>query len=129
MKINDKPGKDEKSAAKSIRNYIKTDEELVSLLLTYMGSMSIMLDFLAETYGKANTMKLLPQRVKYAVSMAISQYRTLGLMIREEIPEGDLKCQWMDIREDAWTAKDELTARMVQVVKYLYEELKEEGKI
>jgi hypothetical protein len=129
MRTAKKPGKDEKEAAKILRKYFKTDEELVSLLFTYMGSMSIMLDFLSETYGDEERIKELPERTKYAMAMAISHYKTLGMMIREEIPPEVMGMRWMSIREDAWTSKSEISQRMLAVVKLLYTQLKEEGKL
>lgn len=129
MKLAKKPGKEEKSAVKSLRKYIKTDEELVSLLLTYMGSMSIMLDFLTEEYGNPDKFKLLPERTKYAIAMAIAHYKQLGCMIREDFPPEMMSMRWMDIRDDAWSAKEEITQRMVMVVKQLYIELQESGKL
>lgn len=129
MKLKRKVSKEEKEASYQISKYLKTHEEMVSFILTYMGMMSIMLDFLAETYGVPKRMDELPERTKYAIAQAIFHYKILGEMIRGDINPEELIIRWMPIEDDAWKAPEKISDRMVFVVKELYLQLEKEGRI
>lgn len=129
MKLAKKPGKEEKTAVKQLRKYLKTDEEMVSLMLTYMGCISMLMDFLTEQYGTPEKIQAIDQRTKYAISLSIMHYKMLGSMIRGEVKPEEMGMRWMSIQDDAWSHPKEINDRMVMVVKQLYTELKEAGKL
>lgn len=129
MRLSKKPSADENEAFKRIRKHFKTDAEVMSLMVTYMGMMSIMLDFISENYGGTEKMKEVPQRTKYAMAQAIYHYKLLGEMVRDEVGPGGIEAKWMPVEEDAWSAEDKISARMIVVVKELYRQLESEGKL
>jgi hypothetical protein len=129
MKFAKKPGKEEKSAAVQLRKYLKTDEEMVSLILTYMGMMSMMLDFLADRFGGVHAIHEVPERTQYAMAQAIHHYKLLSSMIRGSVKPEEFEMRWMPIEDDAWKAPEKISDRMASVVKQLYMQLKEEGRL
>jgi len=98
-------------------------------MVTYMGMMSIMLDFISETYGNKERINELPERTKYAMAQAIYHYKLLGDMVRDEIGPDGIETKWMPIEDDAWKASDKISDRMVLVVKELHRQLQAEGKL
>lgn len=129
MRLSKKPSSEENKFFKQIKKYIKTEEEMFFVMMTYMGMMSIMLDFLSETYGKEERINELPERTKYAMAQAIYHYKLLGSMARDELGDDGIEMKWMPIEDDAWSAEDSISARMVLVVKELHRQLKAEGKL
>jgi hypothetical protein len=129
IRLSKKPSKEENKVFQQVKKYLKTDEELFTFMATYMGMLSIMLDFLSETYGTPTRMKELPDRTKYAMAQAIHHYHLLGKMVRGELDTEELGIRYVPIEGDAWTNPEKISDKMVVVVKVLYDQLKEEGLI
>lgn len=129
MRLSKKPSSKENKIFNQVKKHIKTHEEAFSFMLTYMGMMSIMLDFLSDKFGNAKGMRELPERTKYAMAQAIYHYKLLGDMVRDEMGSEGIQTKWMPIEEDAWSASDKISDRMVLVVKELHRQLQEEGKL
>ena len=129
MRLSKKPSTEENRLFNQIKKHIKTHEEAFSFMLTYMGMMSIMLDFITETYGNEKRIHELPERTKYAIAQAFYHYKLLGAMARGEVDEGGVDVRWMPIEDDAWSADEKISARMILIVKELHRHLQAEGKL
>ncbi len=129
LRLTKKPSSEENKVFNQVKKHIKTHEEAFSFMLTYMGMMSIMLDFLTETYGNEEKIHELPERTKYAVSQAIYHFKLLGEMSRGEVDEGGIDVRWMPIENGGWDASDKISARMVVIIKELHRQLQAEGKL
>jgi hypothetical protein len=129
MRLSKKCPQEENKVFKRVTKHIKTQEEMFSMMLTYMGMMSIMLDFISETYGSPERIHELPERTKYALSQAVYHYKLLGAMVRDEIKDDGIDMRYMPISDNCWEDKDQISQRMVLVVKELHRQLQEEGKL
>lgn len=129
MKLSKKPSSKENDVFKSIKKYIKTEREMFSFMMTYMGMMHNMLDFLCETYGNPERMRELPELTKYAMANAIMQEKFLIQMSREEIDPQIVDIRHLPIEEDGWGVPKKISDKIVLVVKELYKQLKDEGLI
>lgn len=128
MRLSKTPCKKTKDATKQIKKYFKTDEELVSLVITYLGQASAMLDFLADTYGNPQKIHELPYQVRYAMAMTISHHKLFGQIVRGEIKEG-IDLRHMPVTDDSWSNPETISEKLVLVVKNLHKQLQEEGKL
>jgi len=129
MRLSKKPSTEENKLFNQIKKHIKTHEEAFSFMLTYMGMMSIMLDFISETHGNEERIHELPERTKCAVAQAIYHFKLLGEMARGEVDEGGVDVRWMPIEDDGWEASAKISERMVVIIKELHRQLQAEGKL
>ncbi len=129
LRLTKKPSSEENKVFNQVKKHIKTHEEAFSFMLTYMGMMSIMLDFISETYGNEKRIHELPERTKYAIAQAVYHYKLLGEMVRGEVAAGGIDVRWMPDEDDAWEDPDKISARMVVIIKELHRQLQAEGKL
>lgn len=127
MKLSKKPDDLEKKGVKELKKFYKTYEELASASMTWMGALSMLMEFIVSNYSE--NVDLLPEKTKYGMALGMYHYKILGQMIRGDIKPEDFSMRFMPITEDAWTEKGKLNDRMVLIVKLLYMALKKEGKI
>lgn len=124
MKLADKPDKLERDAAKQLKKFYKTYEELLSCSMTWMGALQLVMDFIVENYKDPN---VLPERAQYGMALGMYHYRILGKIIRGEVKPEEFSMKFLPITDTAWENATELNERMVLIVKQLYKGLEEDG--
>lgn len=126
MKTKKNPGLLEKEVYQTLKKFFTTDEEIISLALTYLGSSALMAELLQEIFP--DSMKM-PPRAKYGMVLFMMHYKVIGKIVRGEISPGDHQLNWLPVNDEAWKTAKDLEERTILVVKELYTQFKDEGKL
>lgn len=128
MKISDK---DDNFAADCKQKIAKifTHTECVSMAITLLGACDIMG---RDLIGECEVKKFIKcsKKTQYGLLQTAQWYKILGQIIRDEVKERDeLKLGYLPFGESSWKTDEDLEARMILLIKSLYNQYKEEGKI
>lgn len=126
MKLAKKPDDLEKKSVKQLKKFYKTYEELASCSMTWMSSLHLLMEYFIENHRDAP--EKLPPKVQYAIAMGLHHYNILGMMIRGDIKPSGFDFSFMPLEKGAWEGA-KLEERHILIVKQLYQQLQEAGKI
>ena len=127
MKLSNQPDDLEKKGVRELKKFYKTYEELASCSMTWMGALSMLMDFISSNY--CENIDFLPEKTKYGMALGMYHYNVLGQIIRKQVKPEDFCMKFMTISKEAWDCDGQLNDRMALIVKQLYKKLQEEGRI
>lgn len=125
MKLSDKDDPFAVQCSGRIQKFF-TYEQTISMMMTLLGSCDLMAKELTD---QANILPDEP-RVRYAILQFIQIYKVLGTVVRSEVGFEDRpKTMHFPIGEDCWKTDEDFNKRLTLLVKLMYDDLKEKGKI